>query len=43
MPGRRQPALLERLCRQIRLLHHGIRAEEAYASRVRRFILLRKP
>lgn len=37
-----QPPLLERLRRQIRLLHYSIRTEEAYAQWVKRFILFHR-
>ncbi len=42
MSDRPQPPLLDRLRRQIRLLHYSIRTEEAYVSHVRRFILFHK-
>jgi integron integrase len=41
-PAPAQPPLLERLRRQVRLLHYSIRTEEAYVQWVRRFILFHK-
>jgi len=38
----RQLPLLERVRRQIRLLHYSIRTEEAYVSHVKRFILFHR-
>ncbi|HEU4593942.1 MAG TPA: integron integrase [Pyrinomonadaceae bacterium] len=42
MSDERQLPLLERVRRQIRLLHYSIRTEEAYVSHVKRFILFHR-
>ena len=42
MSDQRQLPLLERVRRQIRLLHYSIRTEEAYVSHVKRFILFHR-